>query len=407
MDMHVSIQVTAGFLCYSYVMLQSLFESDPKVKFHVHIFSGDAKESDLEDIRHMASSYGASVHLYHVPVERIREVFHDSTSRHPVEMHTSYFMFDLLPPDVDRIMVLESDMIVKGSFRPLYEMDFGDAYAVSINGDCIWTLPGGGGASYMDTFQKLGVPFYSQVNVLLNVTAIRRDFAFSDICGADARVVELFGRSNEEWAFALLFQGRVRYVSEQRYAFYCSTVNAGVFTASNTLDTLERAVAVHYFGYKPWNSHYDIQHSYWWRVAKRTPYAKRFFEEAEAAVIAMWQLEGVRQATEEIFLDEVVDRVGFLREKRICLTGHMPKIEPLVRNLKDWNFVGMFRKGNAESVKGLFGLPFLDSEEVAEKADAVLVVARKSYFEEQKQIILETRAIQTLPVYFWDGRKIC
>lgn len=407
MLMHVAIHVTQGFLRYSYVMLQSLFESDPDVRFHVHVFSGNIEEADLADMRKMAASFYAEIHLYSVPEDRIRRVFHSSLPQHPVAMHTAYFMYALLPLEVDRIITLQCDMIVKGSFRALYEMDFEDAYAISINGDCIWKLPGSGGEDYfVNTFGKLDVAFYSEVNVLLNVEAIRRDFTFEDIKRADAHVVELFGRSNEEWAFALLFRNHIKYVSERIYAFYCTDVNAGLYAGQDILPAMERAVAIHYFTYKPWDSAYDIQHSYWWRVAKRTPYADQFLMEAQKAskrscVQMMWQ-----EPIMEMFLDEVVGNVGFLKGKRILLMGHLPKIAMLIQRLPDWNFVGLYRKGAHGGKDNLCNLPVLSAEAASKQVDVVLCIVRRCFFEDKKKEVSETPILRDIPAYFWTGETM-
>ena len=319
-------------------------------------------------------------------------------------MHTFYFMFDLLPEDVDRLLVLDSDMIVKGSLREFYTTDFGDSYAVCTNGDCMWEEV----TDWKKTFQTLGVSFFSMVNVLFHVDAIRRDFTLKDIAQADDRGKAVFGRSNEEWGFALLFHERLRYVSEQKYGLYVAPCNIGHFIGADLERITEEAVVIHYFQNHPWERAYGTLQTYWWKYAKMSPYYEDFLQSARQAALPEYSFEPVpRQAAEEFFFDAFVAAFDGCQTKRILLYGVGGKTESLLKHLPGWNFVGVTDEGLTREMTRIYGYPLIGKEEIGDRADMIVVVARLCYFEEIAQRIRKDSIWNQYPVYYLDGRKIC
>ena len=115
--MNVGLNITKDFVKYSYVLLRSIFQNNRDYQIHVYIFSGNICEDDLTDIKELASSYDGVIKLLSVNPKMIEIIFKNPLPEHPIFMHTVYFMFSLLPQDVDKILVLDADMIVKKSLK--------------------------------------------------------------------------------------------------------------------------------------------------------------------------------------------------------------------------------------------------------------------------------------------------
>ena len=402
--MNIGVNVTRSFLRYTYVLLRSIFENHRDFSVQVYVFSGNVEEVDLADIKELASFFGGGIRLLKVDEARVRKIFHNPSAAHPVYMHTFYFMFDLLPEDVDRLLVLDSDMIVKGSLREFYTTDFGDSYAVCTNGDCMWEET----TNWKKTFHTLGVSFFSMVNVLFYVDAIRRDFTLKDIAQADDRVKAVFGRSNEEWGFALLFHGRLRYVSEQKYGLYVAPCNIGHFIGADFERIVKDAVVIHYFRNHPWEYAYGTLQTYWWKYAKMSPYYEEFLQLAREAARPDYIFEPVpRQAAEQFFLDAFVTAFDDCQTKRILLYGIGGKTESLLKHLSGWNFVGVTEEDLTPKWSRIYGYPVIRKEEIGEQADMIVVVARLCYFDEIAKRIRRDPLLNQYPVYYLDGRKIC
>lgn len=98
---------------------------------------------------------------------------------------------------------------------------------------------------------------------------------------ANKEVLRVFGSSNEELGFALLFNGKERYIPETKYGFYISADNEKKYSPEELAEFEKEAVAIHYWRCHPWGSQIGMipLHSYWWDYAKDTPYYEELKEE--------------------------------------------------------------------------------------------------------------------------------
>lgn len=402
--MNIGINITRSFLKYAYVLIQSIMENNQDSRVELYVFSGNIEEEDLRDMRALVRIWGGEIHLIKVEESLIRKIFKSPVPEHPLYMHTFYFMFSLLPAHVDRLLIMDGDMVVKKSIKELYHMDFGGDYAICSNGDCIWEEQN----AWKKTFTKLGASFFSMVVVLFDVKAIRRDFTLKDIAWADAKVRAVFGRSNEEWGFALLFGRKIHYISEQKYALYINGVNLGKFVGLDTVAIVQDAVGIHYFKNHPWAMPYGTMQGYWWHYAKMSPYYAAFQHEARAAALREHWLEMTpRAAAEEFFLDAFTRTFAGCEKKRILLYGVGGKTESLLKNLTGWTFVGVMDRAPLPEFTQIYGHRLWEKEELDGQVDMIIVVARLCYFDEITQRIRRDPLLNQYPVYYLDGRKIC
>lgn len=404
--MHIGLNLTRSFLKYAYVLIQSILENNRDSHVTVHIFSGNIEEGDLGDVQCMASAMGGDIHLIRVEESLIKTIIRNPLPEHPLYMHTFYFMFDFLPEGVDRLLMMDGDMVVKKSLRTFYDRNFSGNYAICGNGDCIWEEEN----DWKDGFQKFHVPLFSTIIVLFDVTAIRRDFTLKDIARADTKVNAVLGRSNEEFGFAVLFQGKVQYVSEQKYGLYLLPGNIGRFgdkTAGEMQAIVEDAVAIHYHRAPPWARLDGYLQRYWWAVAERSPYYAEFYADAYRGLKEHWKAKEYGDEATVFFLEVFTRTFAAHKEKRIALYGAGTKAEMLLTNLADWHFSCLLDEAMKKQGKFLGGCRIVPKEALCGQADMIIVTARLCYFDEIAQRIRRDPLLNQYPVYYLDGRKIC
>ena len=69
--------------------------------------------------------------------------------------------------------------------------------------------------------------------------------------------------------------------------------------------------------------------------------------------------------------------------------------------------MGVTDDGLTRELTRIYGYPLIGKEEIGDRADMIVVVARLCYFEEIAQRIRKDSIWNQYPVYYLDGRKIC
>lgn len=269
--MNIGLNITQGYLKYAYVLIKSILESNPDEEICFYIFSANLKVRDLDLLNILVESYKGRVELISVDEDLIVNFFGNPHPGYPLGAHTLYFQIHGLPYEhIDRILFLDADMLVRKSLRELYEMDFGDNYVICLDGSCMNEEVN----DWPKIYHKFGVTFFSTCCTLYNVTKIKEDFSFNDIVAANKEVLKFFGSFNEELGYALLFNGKERYIPETKYGFYIYPDNEKKYSPEQLLEFEKEAVIIHYWRSHPWASQIGMSplHLYWWNCAKDTPY---------------------------------------------------------------------------------------------------------------------------------------
>lgn len=124
--MNVMILSNSTYLKHTYTMLYSLFVNHPDEPMDIYMPYEDMTEMELADLSSYVESFmGKRLHPLYVGDEFKQKV----TVRNGLGVETYYRILGihLLPEDIDRILYLDSDMIIKGSLKSLYETDITDA----------------------------------------------------------------------------------------------------------------------------------------------------------------------------------------------------------------------------------------------------------------------------------------
>ena len=128
--MNLMIVTNSKYLPYAQVMLFSLFQNHPDTSIDIYLPYEDLTDSELKELSEFCSAFpGKCLHPLYVGTAFKEQV----KSRNGINVETYYRILglQLLPEEIDRILYLDVDMVIKGSLLPLYETDLrGKAFAV-------------------------------------------------------------------------------------------------------------------------------------------------------------------------------------------------------------------------------------------------------------------------------------
>lgn len=281
MRKRMNIYITTGRknLKYAYVAIKSLFMNNKAHEIYLYVVSEDLTMEDMTHEQALAREYGHHIIILRFDEEIAGKYIHIDDSYHwPVGTMSSYWLFhELLPEDVDRIMIIESDTVIVGDLADIYFMDFEDAYAICPG-------PEHKPSNHRNFMQKIGGECLTFVLSMYNVNKIRKDFTLQDILDTDEKVKKLAGYSQMEFTFGLLFKDHIKYVPGK---ISCIDENERYIEelGYDYITECQKTVKIiHFSSYsdygKPWNP-VSLMPGYliWWEYAKGSPYYREYFEE--------------------------------------------------------------------------------------------------------------------------------
>ena len=280
MQKRMNIYITTGKknIGYAYVAIKSLFINNSNSEIHLYIVSEDLCEDDIEHEKALAEKYGHQIILLHFDEKRARQQIHLEKDTHwSIGTMSSYWLFhELLPLDVDRIMVIESDTVVVGDLSDIYNLDFENNYVICPG-------PEHKPKSHQQFIERIGGECLTFVLSMYNVHKIRSDFSQEQIFEADSYIKRYSGFSQMEFTFGYLFRGHIKYVPGKISCIDENERYMKVLGFDYIVECEKTAKIIHFSSYedygKPWNP-VSIMPGYavWWKYAQGSPYYKLYFE---------------------------------------------------------------------------------------------------------------------------------
>lgn len=124
--MNILIALNDNYVRPTMTMLKSLFDSNSWGKIAVYLLYIDINDSNLKKMRTLTEESGHAFHPIYITDDRLKDVptrFHFS-----VETNFRLFAFEYLPKEVEKILYLDPDMIIKRSLKNFYTSDMKDYY---------------------------------------------------------------------------------------------------------------------------------------------------------------------------------------------------------------------------------------------------------------------------------------
>lgn len=278
--MRMNVYLTTGKknYKYAYVAIKSLFEHNRDSEIYLYIVSEDLEESDLTYEYELAKQYGNHIIILRFDEERAGEqVKLLATDHWAIGTMSSYWLFhELLPEDVDRIIVIESDTVVTGDLSEIYRTDFDGAYVVCPG-------PEHKPKSHRDFMESIGGECLTFVLSMYDVNRIRKDFALEEILKTDEYIRTKSGNSMMELTFGLLFKGKIKYIPGKLSCIDENERYIEELGYDYLVECEKTAKIIHFSSYsdysKPWNPVFLVPgYARWWQYAVDSPYYKEYIE---------------------------------------------------------------------------------------------------------------------------------
>ena len=136
--MDIAICINENYLMPSGVMLCSLFENNKEEQIVVHALLGKDGDKCKQPLEDLTSKYHQKILFYdmsQISMDDFPVGLHFQESFITIEAYYRLFLMNVLPRTMDKVLYLDSDIVICGSIRKLWDIDISDV-AVGAVPDC-------------------------------------------------------------------------------------------------------------------------------------------------------------------------------------------------------------------------------------------------------------------------------
>jgi len=136
--MDIAICINENYLMPSGVMLCSLFENNKEEQIVVHALLGKDGDKCKQPLKDLTSKYHQKILFYdmsQISMDDFPVGLHFQESFITIEAYYRLFLMNVLPRTMDKVLYLDSDIVICGSIRELWDIDISDV-AVGAVPDC-------------------------------------------------------------------------------------------------------------------------------------------------------------------------------------------------------------------------------------------------------------------------------
>ena len=246
--MDILLTLNRSYLKIALVMLFSLWQNNKDEKIRIFILSKDLSAEDFSPLKDSIMSFTVIK-----PDLDLSSAL--TTKRYPQEMYFRLFAFSFLPDDIEKILYLDPDIIVKKSLKELYSTDLGDAYVLG----CTHVKQVLTRLNSMRLKEDSATAYLNTGVLLMNLALIRRDFTKEKI---EAAIIDNRSRLllPDQDVLVILFKDRIKTLDSIKYNLSDRIYSLYRLQGMKNLDfeyVKENTAIIHYCGRnKPWRESY-------------------------------------------------------------------------------------------------------------------------------------------------------
>ncbi len=296
-DAYVPILTTA---------IYSILENaSPEFNYDIIVFHSNIAPGYQYIMREFVGMYD-NASLRFIMVDHIVGKCRLTTSNEHISVETYYrFLIQALLPQYDKVIYLDSDLVVEGDISELYKVELGDNLIAAVKDiDFLGNLnyKDGHRATYNDSILLMDNPYnYFQAGVLvLNTRELRK------LHKVDSWLLYASDESfiyNDQDILNSECEHRVTFLpSEWNVMHDCGYRIGNVFSFApcDVFDEFQEArknpKVVHYAGYqKPWKYENVDMEEYFWKYARETPFVQKIIER-RIIWVEKWQIQDALDA---------------------------------------------------------------------------------------------------------------
>lgn len=280
--------VSKEYLKFAYMSILSVFQSHRTYEVNIYIGSFDIEQYDLNELVHLANDFGNKIHLLKADKNQFEAILDKMDAsglvrkqweRTGIHSLLVYSMFELLPKDVDKIIRIHCDTIVKSDLTELYFGKLEYHNVVTINTDYLSDV------SNEYVINKAKKPysvceFFSMYNM---ERLINCDLSLSNIFSGIKYINE---NEMSYLPYRIQIMGAYDYLLSKVLGddvYYCDGLQFNYISKENKtirwskydrMVARQNATIIHYDARQPWlfNGFTHPLDKLWWSYAIQSPY---------------------------------------------------------------------------------------------------------------------------------------
>lgn len=272
-NMNILIASNTKFMEPTSVMVYSLCRTHKDIDVDIYLAYHDLKECDIERLQKIVSGFGKRLHPLDVGGEFASKILNPGI--YSYESYYRILAINMLPQDLERILYLDADMLIKKDLTEVYEMDMDEMCPFVVCED----IEGHKRGWYEQLLDQVGTPrnckYFNTGFMLMNLKYLRRRHSVGYILDAFYREAgrypypdqdvlnhmyfdkvqyvpwSLYNLPPEWWKIdtEALSRGKIRFANYQEMAFDPQQRLVDV-----TLQIRDNAHIIHYLSFlKPWH----------------------------------------------------------------------------------------------------------------------------------------------------------
>lgn len=281
--MNICITVNSKYMRYLYIMLVSLLENNEE-KCTIYILHNDFTVEDKKAICDLVEGYGSKVVYIWIDKNKFKNMPKALTqsSTLSIEIYFRLIIPEALPKEIDRILMLDVDIIVNQSIKELYDLDFKEKYlAAALNMGYNFIVNPSWRKYYPKRRKNWG--HYNTGILLWNLKKIREELPKEYIYQL-AWKYPVNVPTFEEEIFNMEFgEDQIHTISAEKWNYITTRddfFEEPRFKPLNYEQMKKQCHIIHYAAQNPWNAGAKKESfRIWWEYAKKTPYYLPILEE--------------------------------------------------------------------------------------------------------------------------------
>lgn len=252
--MNILVTINKVYLECLKILLKSIKKSNPTEEFVIYLVHKDLTDDDIEQVRMILS---LNMELKCIKIdEKLLDSFPVYEKRYPVEIYFRLFASKYLPSSLDRVLYLDSDIVVINNLREIYDTSFdGNYYIATSNVDC-----------FFRKFNEIRLGMVADATyinsgvMMINLEELRKVDMEGDIKSFVKRKKFLLMLPDQD-IISALYGDKVKIVDNIKFNLGDRGLIMYNLRNSNAKIDLEwireNAVIIHYYGKnKPWRKNY-------------------------------------------------------------------------------------------------------------------------------------------------------
>ena len=342
----IVIRISDYYVPYFSVLLQSIISySNKDNNYDIIVLTGSIKQNNKNILNNMITNKNNFSIRYINPEQYIHGTsLYVSTSSYSREAYYTLFTPYLLK-NYDKLLVLDSDLILQGDIAEIFNNDISDCLAAAtkeivfmgmLNLDEQWI-------EYALEELKIDKPYdYTNTGViLLNTKLIRDKFTFKHI--VDVAKNSKF-RTQEQDLINILFYGKIKFL-DLKYNYYTRINswnedmldNAPVHYKKIYETVGNNPFVIHYANQpKPWSNPNISYADKWWEIARKTPFYEIILQRMsyeQSSYISFTTLDHFSRIMFPFKWLNKVHKIGYIRQIADKLLPHGTKRRKIVKKL--------------------------------------------------------------------------